>query len=322
MHHHSGHFLSCDWGTSSFRLRLVALPHLQVAATYNSYEGIAATWRAWQESGGKRILFYQRVVQKGIEALAQTAGRSLAGLPLVLSGMASASIGMMELPYAALPFPLDGSAALVQHQPATEVFPYPAWLLSGVRSVTDVMRGEEVQLLGALGADSGEDQLCIIPGTHSKHIQVQQGVLTNFATFMTGEFFALLSQQSILAASVEKGDSWQAHTAAFADGLHTGSQRNLLQVCFGVRTNQLFGKWGKTENYQYLSGLLLGAELAALKELPYQNLSLIGNSVQQELYRFALQTLFPETPIQVFDVDEALVAGQYRVWQQHAERLV
>lgn len=321
MHLHSGHFLSCDWGTTSFRLRLVALPHLQVVATYNSEEGIAATWRAWQESGGERIPFYQQVVQKGIGALAQTAGHSLAGVPLVLSGMASASIGMMELPYAGLPFPLDGSAAGVQHLPATEAFPYPAWLVSGVRSATDVMRGEEVQLLGAMGADSGEDQLCIIPGTHSKHILVQQGVLTNFATFMTGEFFALLSQQSILAASVEKGDSWKDHTVAFADGLHAGSQSNLLQVCFSVRTNQLFETWSKAENYQYLSGLLLGAELAALKNLPNQHLSLIGNNLQQELYRFALQTLFPGNPVQVFDADEALMAGQYRVWQQHAERL-
>lgn len=296
------------------------MPHLQVIATYSSDEGIAATWRAWQESGKERIPFYQQVLQKGIAALSHTSGGTLAGLPLMLSGMASASIGMMELPYAALPFPLDGSAALVRHLPATEGFPYPTWLVSGVRSATDVMRGEEVQLLGALDAYSGVDQLCIIPGTHSKHIQVQRGVLTSFATFMTGEFFALLSQQSILAASIEKGDSWQGHTTAFADGLHAGSQSNLLQVCFGVRTNQLFGKWSKEENYQFLSGLLLGAELAAMKDLPDQGISLIANNRQQELYRFALQNLFPGRPIQVFDVDEALVAGQYRIWQQHAEK--
>lgn len=309
-------FLSCDWGTSSFRLRLVALPGLEVLASYQGGEGIGPTWRAWQAVGGDRLSFYRQVIAGGIQQLACSSGYGVQELPLVLSGMATATIGMMELPYAPLPFPADGSLAQVLHLPAGTAFPHPCLLLSGVRSDTDVMRGEETQLVGALAGDSG-DQFCIIPGTHSKHIQVQAGVLTHFATYMTGEFFELLSQHSILAASVEPGNERQEGSQAFVAGLQAGHRSNLLQACFSVRTNQLFGTWHKTENYQYLSGLLVGAELAALhKSLP-ATVTLVGTAAQAETYRYALSCLFPGQAVRVVDGDQALIKGQAILLERH-----
>ena len=96
-------FISADWGTSSFRLRVIK--GTSVVATFSSQAGIAATHSAWQTSGLDREIFYRDVLEKAIDVL----GRNLSDTPVIISGMASSSIGMKELPYQQLPFNLDGA---------------------------------------------------------------------------------------------------------------------------------------------------------------------------------------------------------------------
>src|SRR5690606_21268593 len=141
-----------------------------------------------------RWQFYLDVITPAIAAIAQSAGPVPAQVPLVISGMASAAIGMKELPYATLPFAVNGADAVVHRAPATAAFRREVLLLSGVRSNEDVMRGEETQLAGCITdeQDTAAESIFIFPGTHSKHIQVQQGQVTGFCTYMTGELFELL----------------------------------------------------------------------------------------------------------------------------------
>jgi 2-dehydro-3-deoxygalactonokinase len=318
-------FLSLDWGTSSFRLRLVEAPRLQVIAEEASDQGIASTYQAWlqtqEQEPAARIAFYTQVIAAHLPALENQAGRSFRGLPLLLSGMASSTIGLLELPYQRLPFATDGSSLQPHLLPASPGFPHDIYLISGVRSENDVMRGEETQLIGSipeLGDKPGEG-IYIFPGTHSKHMVVQGSQVVAFQTYMTGEFFELLAKKSILSASVSPptGD-WQAGgQAAFDQGVRQALEANVLHAAFLVRTNHLFGSLGREENFSYLSGLLIGTELRDLRQYPGAAVYLFGGAKLKTYYQAALQVLGLAGQVQALParwVDESVIRGQYRIF--------
>jgi 2-dehydro-3-deoxygalactonokinase len=148
-------FLSCDWGTSAFRLRLVDATTCAVQAEVRGSEGIATTFAAWKAAGAEpqtRAEHYLAVVKKYTRELEEKVELPVSGLPLVVSGMASATIGWRELPYKELPFAVDGSDLRVERIQKTETFPHWIVLISGARTENDIMRGEETQLVGAVAA--------------------------------------------------------------------------------------------------------------------------------------------------------------------------
>jgi 2-dehydro-3-deoxygalactonokinase len=293
--------ISCDWGTSSFRLRSIDAAG-RVLRSFEGGKGVAAVFAEWQQSGlpaSSRVGFYQAVLQTAISQL----GVDLQGVPVVLSGMASSSIGMLELSYHSLPFLVSGEDLRPEVLPASAAFPHTLLLVPGVRSVDDVMRGEETQLIGC-GISSG---VFIFPGTHSKHIVVHAGQAVAFSTFMTGEFFGLLSRQSILSASVAAG---AGSDDAFLAGVDAAAGSGLLHSAFSVRTNQLFGRYAKTENYQYLSGLVIGEELKGLARQP---VVLVAVPPLREAYAMALGGL-GFTEVSAIDADKAVIEGHRRLF--------
>src|SRR5438128_2148740 len=107
------YFISCDWGTTNFRLRLVGLPGLNVDAEETSDKGVAELAKIWQQKGiqdeRKRMAYYMDVLKDQAARLEEKAGQPLAGIPIIVSGMATSTIGLMNLPYQQVPVPLDGS---------------------------------------------------------------------------------------------------------------------------------------------------------------------------------------------------------------------
>ncbi len=196
-------------------------------------------------------------------------------------------------------------------------------LISGIKSTDDVMRGEETQLIGCINeaGPANSDGLYLFPGTHSKHIQVEDGQVVDFNTYMTGEFFELLAQKSILSASVvspTKNPEILAATS-FRQGVQDAGQGNILHVAFRVRTNELFGKLTKQENFTYLSGLIIGTELKELLAANHSKIYLFGGSNLQEYYEMALQELGLSERVHTFPgawADEAVVRGQYKIFNQ------
>src|ERR1700742_4807373 len=153
-----GKFISCDWGTSSFRLRLIETATSHVLAKFSSTDGIAAPYADCQatipqasapptgkQADQARVAFYRANLEQAITQLAP----DLDGLPVIISGMASSSIGMLELPYKNLPFDITGADLQPTLLPPTDTSPRPLYLIPGVRTVVDVMRGEETQLIGS-----------------------------------------------------------------------------------------------------------------------------------------------------------------------------
>lgn len=315
------HFLSCDWGTSSFRLRLIEVEGLKVLAEIRSKQGIADTYQAWREvtDSVDRQEFYVRIIKEKIDELSQQAGLqnyglSLVGIPFLLSGMASSTLGLVDIPYKELPFALDGSdlniRIIEEHIPDN-----PLIVISGACTADDVMRGEETKVLGCahhLGDTESAVQL-LMPGTHPKHILIEGAELRSFKTYMTGEFFDLLSGHGVLSGSVKSGGNLEDQDFAqhFKDGVLTGAAGNILHSSFLVRTRQVLQHISAELNYYYLSGLLIGAELKELdKSIP---LYLVSTGQHTSLYSTACAALGIEI-VEVIDADEALIRGQRAIF--------
>ena len=313
-------FLSCDWGTSSFRLRLVERASLKILAEGSSKEGNAATAELWQQAKQPlelRVAFYRAIIQTHLLKLEATVKTSLDDVPVVISGMASSTIGMLEVPYKPLPFAADGSDLKTKTIASTSDFKHVMLLISGVRSADDVMRGEETQLVGCQFENTAEVQLFLHPGTHAKHVVVQHGQAQTLKTYMTGELFSLLSTKAILAASVEEGGQLAEddNRAWFDKGVQASQQANLLHNAFLVRTNDLFKKASKRENYFYLSGLLIGSECQELLTRLPTRIILAGEAALVALYQAALQALgiADKCPVQTKTAVEVTLNGQWAV---------
>jgi len=296
---------------------------LRILAEESSKEGNAATAGRWQQAGQppeQRVAFYRTIIQHHLQLLEAAVKQPLDGVPVVISGMASSTIGMVELPYRPLPFATNGSDLLTKTMAATADFRHEILLISGVKSADDVMRGEETQLVGCRFENTADTQLFLHPGTHAKHVLVQHGQAVAMKTYMTGEFFSLLCTQGILAASVEEGGTLDEghHRDWFAKGVAASPRANLLHNAFLVRTNDLFKKASKRENYFYLSGLLIGSECHDLLARRPARITLAGEPALLALYTAALQELgiADKCPIRTKTAEEVTLNGQAIVLQQ------
>ena len=314
-------FISCDWGTTSFRLRLVDVPTLGILAEISAKQGVAATYTFWEsQSKTDRISFYMEFLQQQIGLLEKEARQSLNGLIIIISGMASASIGMLELPYKQIPVRVDNADFGIHFFPPADQFNHTVVLVSGLCSANDVMRGEETMIAGSDVSTEAAAQLFIFPGTHSKHILVQKGWIVEFKTYMTGEVFDLLSNKSILAGSVAAGKLATDETKMFRQGVHDSVEANILNSVFHVRTNHLFGSMDKACNYHYLSGLLIGEELKDLKNTNYSSITIVSTGSLSLLYAQALAILDDTSEIRQLDAAAALIKGQSLIYYQHLSK--
>jgi 2-dehydro-3-deoxygalactonokinase len=177
--------------------------------------------------------------------------------------------GWVEAPYVDCPAALDALADRLARTPDGALAIVPGLTCRDAQGVPDVMRGEETQIMGALPDDS-PPTLVLLPGTHSKWAIARAGRIETFWTCMTGEVYAVLKGHSILGRMIARGEPPFA-AGAFARGarcaLTQGHARGaLLHHLFGARTLALFDEVAPAEIADYLSGLLIGSEIAAGRE--------------------------------------------------------
>jgi 2-dehydro-3-deoxygalactonokinase len=316
------HFLSCDWGTSNFRLRLVASADLRVVREVASDKGVGELAKAWRAKNSndepERIAFYMSVLREHVAEIMALANEEAEGAPIVISGMASSTIGLVSLPYRHLPVPVDGSGLNTKLFARTGDFPHDLLLISGLQSDDDVMRGEETQLVGCMTPEMERHagkQLVIHPGTHSKHIIIEGKQISSFSTYMSGELFKLLTTHGILLDNVVANPMGETALPHFAQGVRDSLGETLLHAAFKVRTNDLFGKMSKEDNYHYLSGLLIGSELQELRQSALKMYLCCGPGLFQQ-YNTALRVLDLDKKVIVFPPEweeGAVVRGQAKI---------
>ena len=208
-----------------------------------------------------------------------------AGSLCLISGMAGSRQGWQEAPYAACPAGLDELTDRLRWIEPGRIALVPG-LSVEQDGVPDVMRGEEVQIFGALRLTGLTDGLFVLPGTHNKWVTVSGGRVTGFRTYMTGEVYGLLTQHSILSRTIRVDAPLDE--AAFLDGVRrAGKGEGLLHNAFGVRALALFERLAPAPSASYLSGLLIGEELRT--QLPGSEVVLIGAPALTARYALALK---------------------------------
>ena len=210
------------------------------------------------------------------------------GAPCLISGMAGSRQGWAEAPYVSCP---AGPAELAEHLHWIErgrIAIVPG-LSDSQGDVPDVMRGEEVQIFGAMRLAGLTDGLFVLPGTHSKWATARDGRVTGFRTFMTGEVYGLFAQHSILARTLDAEAALDE--TAFLQGVErAGGNEGLLHNSFGVRALGLFGRLSPAQSASYLSGLLIGEEVRHQKLPENGEVIVVGASALVERYALALGT--------------------------------
>ena len=271
------YILCCDWGTTSFRLRLTNLKADVIAETH-SEKGILVHHNHWQsqkdDNPERRFDYYLQYIQSQIGEIRHNLDIDIATLPLVISGMAISSIGMMNMPYENLPFSV---AATTGFECRFQKNGAPIILVTGVCSKDDLMRGEETQIIGLYHTPELNNVLpnsgiFVIPGTHSKHVSINDKAIISIKTFITGELFHILRSNGTLAKSIEfiheERNINPENQLAFIKGIHESKNGSLLNNLFQVRVNDILKKLNKEQNFYYLSGLLIGSEFDYLKKEP------------------------------------------------------
>jgi 2-dehydro-3-deoxygalactonokinase len=211
------------------------------------------------------------------------------GLPCLLAGMVGSRQGWAEAPYAACPAGLADIARQLRWLQPGRLAIVPG-LCCESDGVPDVLRGEETQVFGALQAlpDACGTHTLVLPGTHSKWVQVDGGQVRSFRTHMTGETYALLRQQSILARMLPAEDG-DLDAVAFDAGVAQAQlPGGLLHHLFSVRTLALFDRAGGAALASRLSGLLIGEELRAQALPAGQPVTVLGSAALAPRYQRAL----------------------------------
>ncbi len=297
--------IGLDWGTSSLRAYLLG-PDASLLDSRTQPWGVQHT--------------PDRDFARAYRLLLEDWLAQWPGLPAIASGMIGSRQGWREVPYVDCPADAHALAAgLIRLDTGAGAL----HLIPGVRQVggrPNVLRGEETQVVGALALEPRltEQALLLLPGTHSKWVQVRDGKLQTFTTFMTGELFAVLRDHSILgrpaleAGAIADAQVYQRGVQAARDS----GPRGIADQLFSVRSLVLSGELPATNSLDYLSGLLIGEELrSALSGLAASSVPtpvLLGDAALCARYRHAFSLFGIES---VRSIDNPGIAGLWRIAQ-------
>lgn len=234
----------------------------------------------------------------------------LGSVPVLVCGMAGARGKWLEAGYSPcpagiadlIPVPLDLEAA------AARLVPGVSLMQDG--DLSDVMRGEETQVMGAGDIDG----LIVTPGTHSKWARVEDGRILDFRTYMTGELFKAIRAETMLGVGM---DEIGRDHAAFQEGVQRAlDDPALTAALFSVRIETLAGRLETASAADYLSGLLIGSEISGQKGSRHQAITLVGAATLTARYADAL-AMAGFSDVRVIDGLAATAAGLWRIHEAH-----
>ncbi|HTK36052.1 MAG TPA: 2-dehydro-3-deoxygalactonokinase [Caulobacteraceae bacterium] len=300
-------FLAVDWGTTNLRAWVI--------------DDAGAVVQAQDFPLGVSKLAPGEAARKFIDTVRPALGAQT--LPAILCGMVGSNLGWEEVPYFDCPADL---AALAGGLRRVDIDGPPVRIVPGLRcrrpdGCLDVMRGEEVQVLGwAAGAPERRrgSRLICHPGTHAKWVRLQDGRIEHFVTAMTGELFELLRKYSVLQVREAAEDD-----DAFDEGLRVaGDGGGLAAQLFTARSRVVGGEMAPEKVRSYLSGLLIGAEAASLPALAGASLeepvALIGDPALCAHYRKAIERT--GRTVSVHDGDAAAISGLAALYRMEPAR--
>ncbi len=294
-----GHLIAVDWGTSNFRAALLD-SHGNVLDRVSAARGIR------QIPDGD--------FARAFHALLAPWRAACPHAPAIMAGMIGSVDGLRQTPYLACPTSLDAIAdnlmPLTGLDGNRKIVIVPGLSSRSVAGNHDVLRGEEIQISGALTAAELTPRLLCLPGTHSKWVRATGRRVVQFSTCMTGDVFAAVRGHTILSRFTAGGEH---RAAAFARGLAQAERSGgLLHHLFSARTEVLLGNLEAASAAAYLSGMLIGAEVKSMLDAYEKSepVIVIGSSALTALYASALSHFGAAT--RCIDGDSAAIRG---LWQ-------
>ena len=285
--------IALDWGTTSLRVYRFGNDG-QVAASRQLAAGILQVATDGSASGFA-------------DAFEQACGDWLRAAPasaVIACGMIGSAQGWREAAYLDVPLSVDdlGRTLTEVGTPSGAVLHIiPGLIARG--ALPDVMRGEETQVAGAIErGDAGHpgDERIVLPGTHSKWVRVRDRRIVEFRTFMTGEVFAALCAHTILGRTMRRSavPDLDAFDRGVAVARSPEARGGILSTMFSTRTLGLVGALSAEAQADYLSGMLIGYEIAAMEDLGERPgpIVLVGGDDLCQRYRRALVALGHPSP--------------------------
>lgn len=287
--------IAVDWGSSAYRAFLLDAENRILAYT-STDDGVLML-------AGKS---YSQVI-------VETCGdwlKEAPGLPVIMGGAIGSRNGWKETPYVSCDASIGDLASAcvsVENDGGLDIQIAPGVSGPDLFGGTDVMRGEELQIFGAIQILGLTDALICLPGTHSKWCVVEHGKITSVTSFMTGEMFGLIRRQSMIGSLIKDEEF---HLPSFLTGVEEGSSAaGLLHKLFSIRADILLGNLACASAESYLSGMLVGAEVKAAADgiETDSEVLLIGNAGLTRRYTVALgQHAIKTAPV---PPDQAFVKG-------------
>lgn len=303
------YFFSCDWGTSQFRLRLIESKSLDVLGDVQTDQGVKSIFRQYKtQTHLSQLEFFCHYLSEQLTQFSKQHQDNL----VILSGMASSSIGLMELAYAEMPIVADASNLNWKY---IEEGTLRLLLISGAKTKSDVMRGEEIQLIGLADDLITTDGMVILPGTHSKHVTIKDGAFIDCKTYMTGELFNVISTHSILSNSLLASEFSSRNKQAFLKGMDIGLDGDMTRQLFSIRANQLLHSTSEDHNYYLLSGMIIGDELSVLRGYN-KSIHIAASEPLLSMYTLGLKYFVEDSQLNIFTdkrLEQATLKGQHKL---------
>lgn len=288
--------IAIDWGTSSFRAYLLDQQGKLLAAVHSDHGILSVSGNSFSQVLG------QQLVKFG----------DISDIPIICSGMITSRQGWLETPYVECPAGVQDLAdALVTLQ--TREFG-TIHFVPGVQQLLpepDIMRGEETQLAGV---ETRGRHVALLPGTHSKWVTTEDSVITGFSTFMTGDIFKAVLSQTILRAVSTREWSDEDFAAGVQEGYRRmGSGKGLLSTLFQTRVKSILELDPRAGTESYLSGMLIGTEIAEAKMAGYAGQEPVMVFGSQELTRHYITALNTLKVASIPAPQDVSARGLYRI---------
>ncbi len=292
--------MAIDWGTSSFRAYSID-NWGKVLHKVTAEDGILSV-----ENGA-----YEQVLEMHLSKFSNISPST----PIIAAGMITSRQGWCETPYIKCP---AGVKDLASHLIPFESANFGTiWFVPGVRQSLpdpDIIRGEEIQLAGL---QKSKEFVAIMPGTHSKWVEVKDQTIVRFKTFMTGELHSIIMKYSILGSDLDT--IWD--DKAFKRGVHQGFSlgrdgKSLLSGLFQVRVQTILGQEPEANSSSHVSGLLIGCEIAEAVRDGFNKVPtklIVGTTHLSGIYNLALSECGIDTEIAMKDIS---ARGLYRIAKQ------
>lgn len=267
-----GKWIAVDWGTSHLRAWMVS-DDGAVLATADNDQGMSKL---------SPDMFEAALIDLVGDWLPDTGT-----IDVIACGMVGSRQGWIEAPYRPVPCAVFDKGEMVAApcvDPRLSVHVIP-----GIKQMTppDVMRSEETQIAGFIAGNPKFDGVLCLPGTHTKWVRISAEEVVSFETYMTGEMFGLLSENSVLQHMIGGGWDQGAFDEAINDAM--SKPEKIAARLFTLRAGGLVADLAPDTARSRLSGLLIGCEIAASR--PYwlgQDVVLIGSGDLCAAYQTAL----------------------------------